>query len=187
MQAAALELFAEQGFDKTTVVDIAARAGVTRRTFSRHFADKRDVLFSGSVAHLPESALIEAVSRADTDVAPLHVISSVIGRYDWGSLGPRSVQRRRRDVIAATPELKERELLKYEAVASAFAGVLRQRGVDDATARLTADVGVAVFRCAYDRWLDSAADVGMGEIVEDVVAALRRTTAAAVDPVAATR
>ena len=177
MQAAALELFARQGFEKTTVADIAARAGVTRRTFTRHFADKRDVLFSGSVADLPETALVEGVARADGDLSPLQMIASAVVEYDWDGLGARRLHRQRHDVIAANPELTERELLKYEAIALAFTDTLRRRGVDGAAARLTADVGVALFRSAYDRWLDSSADAGMGEIVEDVVAALRTATA----------
>lgn len=48
LEQAALELYLEQGFDRTTVVEIAARAGLTERTFFRHFADKREVLFAGA-------------------------------------------------------------------------------------------------------------------------------------------
>ena len=177
MQAAALELFAEQGFERTTVADIAASAGVTRRTFARHFADKRDVLFSGSVPVLPENALVGEIARADGDLGPLQVIASAIANYEWDALGSRSLHRKRHDVIAAIPELTERELLKYESIALAFVGALRRRGVDAVGARLAAHVGIAVFRSAYDRWLDAPADTGMSEIVEDVVARLRAATA----------
>ena len=83
MQLAAIELFAEQGFEKTTVTEIAARAGVTRRTFFRHFPDKREVLFSGSVTDLPETALVEGIARADGDLMPLQMIASAIAGYDW--------------------------------------------------------------------------------------------------------
>src|SRR5262249_39252968 len=170
MQMAALELFAEQGFEKTTATEIAARAGVTRRTFFRHFSDKREVLFSGSVTDLPETALVEGIARADGGLMPLHMIVSAIVGYDWDALSPRPLQRKRHAVIMANPELMERELIKYEAIALAFAGTLRLRGFDAGAARLAADVGIAIFRLAYDRWLDASDDIGMGQIVEDVVA-----------------
>jgi AcrR family transcriptional regulator len=179
MQAAALDLFAEQGFEKTTVVDIAARAGVTRRTFARHFPDKREVLFSGSVADLPETALVEGISRADAGPTALQMIVSAIAGYDWDGLAPRALHRRRHDVIAANPELRERELLKFDAIALALTDALRQRGFDAGAARLAADVGIAVFRSAYDRWLGAAPEVTMGRIVHDVVAVLRTDVVAA--------
>src|ERR1700744_173372 len=69
LEQAAAELFAERGFDETTVADIAARAGLTERTFFRHFADKREVLFSGQ--ELFTSAVVTAVAAAPgTATAP---------------------------------------------------------------------------------------------------------------------
>lgn len=173
LQAAALELFAEQGFEKTTVVDIAARAGVTRRTFFRHFPDKREVLFSGVVTDLPETALVAGVARADGGLMPLQMIASAVVGYDWDALAPRTRQRQRHAVIMANPELMERELMKYEAVAVALTEALQQRGFDGGAARLAADVGIAVFRSAYDRWLNADDGTAMDQTVEDVVATLR--------------
>jgi AcrR family transcriptional regulator len=180
MQMAALELFAKQGFQKTTVHEITARAGVTRRTFSRHFPDKREVLFtfSGSVTDLPETELVEGVARADGDLMPLQMIASAIAGYDWDALAPRPLQRKRQAVIMANPELMERELIKYEAIALAFTETLRQRGFDAGVARLAADAGIAIFRSAYDRWLDASDDTKMGQIIEDVVSALRTAVGA---------
>src|SRR3982074_1927337 len=89
MQMAALELFAEQGFEKTTANEIAARAGVTRRTFFRHFSDKREVLFSGPVTDFPETALVDGIARADGDLMPLQMIASAVAGYDWDALAPR--------------------------------------------------------------------------------------------------
>ncbi len=177
---AALELFAKQGFEKTTVNEITARAGVTRRTFSRHFPDKREVLFSvhASVTDLPETALVEGIARADGDLMPLQMIASAIAGYDWDALSPRPLQRKRHAVIMANPELMERELIKYEAIALAFTETLRQRGFDAGAARLAADAGIAIFRSAYDRWLDASDDTGMGQIIEDVVTTLRTAVGA---------
>jgi AcrR family transcriptional regulator len=173
MQTAALELFAEQGFEKTTANEIAARAGVTRRTFFRHFSDKREVLFSGPVTDFPETALVEGIARADGHLMPLQMIASSVAGYDWDALAPRPLQRKRHAVIAANPELMERQLIKYEAIRLGFAKVLRQRGFDDGAARLAADVGIAICRSAYDRWLDASEDTGMGQVIHDIVAMLR--------------
>jgi AcrR family transcriptional regulator len=171
MQAAALDLFAEQGFDRTTVTEIAARAGVTRRTFFRQFADKREVLFSTSVTNPPETALVEALAHTDGDLAPLQMIMSAIAGYDWDALAPRPFQLRRNAVIQANPELAERDLIKHEAVARSIAEALHRRGVDAGVARLAADVGIAVFRTAYDRWL-ATEDAPIGPILDDVITTL---------------
>jgi AcrR family transcriptional regulator len=176
MQTAALELFAEQGFEKTTVLGIAARAGVTRRTFFRYFPDKREVLFSGAT-DLPETALVAGIAGADGGLMPLQMIASAVAGYDWDALAPRPLQRQRRAVIMANPELMERELIKYEEVAVALTEALRQRGFDSCTARLAADAGIAVFRSAYDRWLNAGDGTEMGQIIEDVIATLRTAVA----------
>ena len=70
LMQAALELYGERGFEQTTVAEIAQRAGLTERTFFRHFADKREVLFSGEVDDLVLSALADARPSA----APIDAI-----------------------------------------------------------------------------------------------------------------
>ncbi|MGD0706526.1 MAG: TetR family transcriptional regulator [Trebonia sp.] len=178
LQVAALELFAEQGFEATTVEEIAARAGVTRRTFFRHFPDKREVLFAGSVTDAPETALVAGIAEADKALIPLQMIAAAIAAYDWDGFAPRARQRQRQAVLTANPGLMERELIKYEAVAVAFADALRQRGVDASAARLAADAGIAVLRTAYGRWLAASDDhADMGQIIADVVATLQSVVA----------
>lgn len=61
----------------------------------------------------------------------------------------------RREVIARSPELRERGRTKFAAVGDALAAGLIQRGSDPAGARLLADVGVAIFRSGFDRWVDN--------------------------------
>src|ERR1700730_13444637 len=71
---AAMELYAERGFEPTTVADIAAKAGLTERTFFRHFSDKREVLFSGSAAL--QELMVGAVAKAPESAAPIEAVAA---------------------------------------------------------------------------------------------------------------
>lgn len=170
--AAALELYAERGFDQTTVADIAERAGVTERTFFRHFADKREVLFGGTEE-------FERVALAGIDAAagagPLDAV--VAGLGDAAAGIDRDLARRRGAVIAATPALQERELLKMSRLGTLAAEALRARGVADPAATLAAESGAWVFRVAFEAWLgDGPADVR--RCLADALAEFRATVAA---------
>jgi AcrR family transcriptional regulator len=147
---AALELFHERGYDRTTVDDIAARAGLTERTFFRYFADKREVLFGGS--RDLEKAIADAIAGAPDDALPL---DAVVGSLEAAAtlFPPRRDYRARRALIASHPELQERELIKLAALASAITNGLRERDVADSVARLTAEAGVAIFKTAFERWV----------------------------------
>jgi AcrR family transcriptional regulator len=154
---AALELYGERGFDQTTAAEIANRAGLTERTFFRHFADKREVLFAGS-AEL-QKLLVDAVASAPTSATPIAAVTAAL----MAAGGPfneerRSYARERRAVIAANAELRERELIKMASLASAIADALRRRGVSDPAASLTAEAGIAVFRVTFDRWVHKSND-----------------------------
>jgi AcrR family transcriptional regulator len=152
LREAALQLFLERGYDKVTVAEITERAGLTRRTFSRYFADKRDVLFAGS--ELLPAALADAVLRADKALPPFGAILAALSEIGelLAETAPQAAQRR--SVIKASPELQERERTKFAAVTSALAGALQQRGVAGSAAELLAHVGVAIFRTAFERWTD---------------------------------
>jgi AcrR family transcriptional regulator len=153
LQAAAIELFLELGYENVTVTQIAERAGLTRRTFSRHFADKRDVLFGGS-DQLPP-ALATAVLAADSTLSPYAAVVTAlagVGAELADRVAPLAAQRRA--VLAGSPELQERGRTKFADVAVALAGALRNRGVDAGQARLLASVGVAIFQSGFDRWVD---------------------------------
>ena len=151
LERAALALFAEHGYDATTVAQIADRAGLTKSTFFRHFADKREVLFGGQDM-LAEvfSAAIRTAPPAMTTVGCLAAaleaaaVAFTPARHD---LAPQ-----RRAVIAANSELQERELLKRARLATVMAEALRERGSDDVAARLAAEVGVLAFSTTYARW-----------------------------------
>ncbi|WP_433798449.1 TetR family transcriptional regulator [Actinomycetospora sp. CA-084318] len=172
--AAALQLFREQGFEATSVVEIARRARVTNRTFFRYFPDKREVLFADADAL--RATLVEGLLQAPDVADPLRVVVRVLSGVDWESLAPRSSLRERQAVIAASPELRERDLMKQEAMAVAVAGALAQRGVDEAVARLAARVGIQVFATAYERWLDAAEDADLPAIGDELLSTLGTMT-----------
>lgn len=145
-----MQLYAERGYERTTVAEIAQQAGLTERTFFRHFADKREVLFWGS-AQLQE-AIVGAVESAPSSAAPIEAVAAGI-ETAAGYLSDREYSRRRQAIIAVNPTLRERELIKMASLASAIATALRKRGVSDPAASLTAEAGTAVFRIAFERWI----------------------------------
>lgn len=176
LQGAALDLFSEQGFEDTTVGEIAARVGVTTRTFFRHFVDKRDVLFAG--AEDLETSLTEQIIQAPPHLTPLDAIAAALATVGTHLVVPRHYLRQRQTVIAASPELMERELIKFDALATAFATALRRRGVDDPTASLAAQAGTTVYRTAYRRWIEADNATDMAQIVHDVLVGFRAAVAA---------
>ncbi|MET3963064.1 AcrR family transcriptional regulator [Marmoricola sp. OAE513] len=162
---AAMSLYVERGFEATTVAEIADRAGVTARTFFRYFSDKREVLFGGSQMLL--DAMERALADAPAGAAPMDVVAAAMQAA--ARLVGEDVEhsRRRWSVISANAELRERELIKMERLASALADGLRARGVADPQAGLAAEAGVGVFRVGYERWVSGAAgpEAGLAEVV----------------------
>jgi AcrR family transcriptional regulator len=176
LERAAMELYRDQGFDKTTVGEIAGRAGLTERTFFRHFTDKREVLFGGAGAL--QEFLVSRVLEAPASLAPIDAIAEALA-----ATGPtifeerREFARTRQAIIAASVELQERELIKLATLASALADALRRRAVSDPGASLAAESGVAAFRVAFEAWLEDAAGTSLARCVRDSVAALKKVTA----------
>ena len=153
LREAALQLFLEHGYENVTVAQITERAGLTRRTFSRYFADKRDVLFAGS-ERLP-AALADAVRSADAALTPFEALLGALERVGDAvadRAAPHAAQRQ--SIIDASAELQERGRTKFAAVTDALGEALRQRGATPSSAGLLANVGVAVFRTAFGRWVD---------------------------------
>lgn len=152
---AALELFAERGYENTTVIDIAQRAGLTKSTFFRHFQDKREVLFGGdTMARL----LAEKIAEAPATASPLEAVADAMDAAGKAAFTParREFSARRRAVIAATPELQEREALKGLGLIAAMTEALRRRGVPEVTASVAAELGALAGKIAYERWCDQA-------------------------------
>jgi AcrR family transcriptional regulator len=169
-----MDLYAAQGFEETTVAEIAARAGLTERTFFRHFADKREVLFAGSSDF--QEQFVTAVAAAPELASPIEAVSA--GMQAAAAVLPeREIAQQRQAIIAANPDLQERELIKFAALSAALADTLRKRGVDEPAASLTAELASAVFRVAFERWVDGLNERGLPELLRESLDELRAVTA----------
>ena len=175
LQRAALELYVERGFEQTTVAEITHRAGLTERTFFRHFADKREVLFYGQ-AELLETG-VYAIAGASETTAPLAAVVEALQLIAARFEERRESARQRQTVIAANPGLQERELLKLASLASAMADALRGRGVAEPTASLAAEAGVAVFKVAFEHWIGEPGERTLSDLIRDSLDHLRAATA----------
>jgi AcrR family transcriptional regulator len=175
-RAAAIELFGEIGYEQTTVAAIAARAGLTARTFFRYFADKREVLFTGS--ERLQQSMVEALASAPAPAGAMDAIGVALNQAgDFFDDERRPFARLRSTVIAANGELHERELIKMATLSAALAQALRARGVGEPDASLAAEAGIAVFRVAFTQWVGESERRGYGEIVNESLARLKALTA----------
>jgi AcrR family transcriptional regulator len=172
--AAALHLFSEQGYDDTTVAEIADRAGLTKSTFFRYFPDKRDVLAAGQ--ETLSRLFVEGISQAPADATPLTAVAAGLERAG-GAMRPfnREIAPHLHTAIAASSELQERAALKQVGLAAAMAGALRARGVSDSAASLAAELGVLAFRDAYAAWAESDNQQEFGELARAALDRLRMT------------
>jgi AcrR family transcriptional regulator len=172
---AAFTLYGERGFEQTTVAEIAARAGLTERTFFRHFADKREVLFAGADAL--RELLVSAVAKAPESLAPIDAAAA--GLEAAGALIQEGgdLAQQRQAIIGASTELQERELVKLASLALALAEALRRRGVDDPAASLTAEAGIAVFKVAFERWVEQTTQQDLPQLIRESLDELKAVTA----------
>jgi AcrR family transcriptional regulator len=173
LQQAALELYRERGFDQTTAAEIAERAGLTERTFFRYFADKREVLFAGSTTL--QDTLVTALREAPTSATPLDQVAAAVDAAGT-FFTDRDFSRLRQSVITANAELRERELIKMASLASAFADELRRRGIKEPGASLTAEAGVAIFKVAFQRWIDAKSSRRFSDFVQESLLELKAVT-----------
>lgn len=172
--AAAVELFADRGYDTVTVVEIAERAGLTKRTFFRHFADKREILFRGQDAYCDMFA--DAIAGAPAEAGPMEAIGAALTAFAAGFADDRrEFVAKRQAVIDANAELKERDLLKASALTGAMADALVARGVEPSVANLAANVGALALGDAFQRWLRPGNRKSMNALAQQ---ALRRFDAA---------
>jgi AcrR family transcriptional regulator len=175
---AAITLFEEQGYDETTVAEIAEAAGLTKRTFFRYFSDKREVLFNGS-NELTER-WVEGIEAAPGDASAMAAVSAGLDEVAelFADRHPFASMRSR--IIAANPELQERELIKLQSLAGAIAAALRERGVSQNAAILAAQAGVTVFHVAFARWVEQSDPAAFGRLMDESMEELRSVIAAKV-------
>jgi AcrR family transcriptional regulator len=176
LMAAAMALFQEQGYDATTVAEIAERAELTKRTFFRHFADKREVLFSGSQEL--ERLWREAVAEAPEEASPLAAVTAGFDGLAELFEERHAFARLRAGIVAANPELQERELIKLQTLADGIADELRARGVSHNAAILAAQAGVTVFHVAFARWVTQDDPAAFRPLMDESLEELRGVTAA---------
>lgn len=175
LEEAAMELYREQGYDQTTVAAIAARAGLTERTFFRHYADKREVLFGGGDAF--QRSILDAIAQVPRSRPPLE--TAIAGLESTASFldQRRDFARQRSALIEAHAELREREVMKLNSVAAAIAESLRTRGVPEPAASLSAEASVAVYKVAFERWVGDRKQMGLAEHIRAALSQLRGVTA----------
>lgn len=170
-----MELYGERGYEKTTVTEIAGRAGLTERTFFRHYADKREVLFGGSV--LLQGLLVDTLAEAPAAASPIDAVAAALHAASAVFDERREQSRQRQKIISANPELQERELVKLDSLAAALAEGLRARGVTEPAASLTGEAGVAVFKVAFGRWIGGTGEQGMGRFIQEALDELKSVAA----------
>lgn len=176
LQKAALELFATQGFEETTAAQIAQRAGLTQRTFFRHFGDKRDVLFHGQDVFV--KAFLGGVDAAPPDTPPMGLIASALASGSslfTNERRPFSLMRQA--VIDNNPALQERERHKLAGLAVEVANAIRARGITDPAATLASESGVTVFSVAFTAWIRESGQRSLTAIAAGVLKELLALTA----------
>ncbi len=172
---AAVDLFTEQGYDATTVAQIAERAGMTRSTFFRHFTDKREVLVAGQ--ETLSRLLAEGITDAPAGATPLQAVADGLARAS-AEMGPlnRELGPRLRAAVAASAELQERDALKSVGMAAVMTEALAARGVPQVSAHLAAELGVLAFKRGYASW--SEGDRSDEALAPHTAAALQELIAA---------
>jgi AcrR family transcriptional regulator len=168
LRGAALALFAEQGFEKTTVAQITERAGLNRRTFFHYFTDKREVVFDGQDGS--EELIAATIRDQPESVGPLHAAAAGLALaadtvYEQYREGAVTLGR----IISGSPELQERELVKRAALADLIAAALRDRGTPGSAASVAAWTAVAAFFVARNRWNQAANRRSLAGLIEETL------------------
>ncbi|MEV0293475.1 TetR family transcriptional regulator [Nocardia sp. NPDC050710] len=119
----ALLLFAEKGYEATTVDEIAEAAGISRRTFFRQFRSKEDVIFADHESQLTQAAAYLAGAQGDPWEAVCAAVVQVFERFtQW-----REIAGRRYRVVRRVPALREREIVTVFRYERLFTDYLRER------------------------------------------------------------
>ncbi len=177
LMKAAMELFQERGYARTTVEEIATRAGLTERTFFRYFTDKREVLFSG--AKELEKGIVDHIRSAPPEASPLEVVAAAFEAIGAELEDTRDLHfvRARYALVTKHVEIQERELIKLAALAAAVAKALLARGVSEPVASLTAEAGLAAFKVGFEQWIGERKPQGLAAHIRAAVDTLKAVAA----------
>jgi AcrR family transcriptional regulator len=170
LRTAAMELFAELGYEQTSVAAIAERAGLTARTFFRYFSDKREVLFGGS--QQLQDLMVSAIAQSPPKSSPLEAVAAALAVTAdfFDGEGRRSFARQRHAVVSAHADLRERELIKLSKLSSALGEALRARRVAEPDASLAAESGIAIFHVVFRRWVARGERRSFNELLAESLA-----------------
>jgi AcrR family transcriptional regulator len=174
LEEAAMELFSERGFEQTTAAQIAERAGLTERTFFRHFADKREMLFDGSPRL--QQLFVDAVAGAPATATPFEAVTAGLEAVS-AFFVDLDHSRGRQAIIDSDASLQERELIKMSRLSSAIAGALRERGVTEPAASVLGQATVGVFHVAFSNWVADGNSRSYAELMRESLAELKAVTA----------
>lgn len=173
LQDAAIALFTEQGYERTTVAEIAERAGLTERTFFNHFASKREVLF-GATSELQKQVVVREIVAGSPQIRALEAVLRGLQAAAEEVLEDfRVPAARRREIIDATPELQEREEGKRAALTAAITAALCERGLGAEAAALTAGAGLLVQQAAEQQWIQPGETRPLRDLLREALTALR--------------
>jgi AcrR family transcriptional regulator len=174
---AAVDLFTEQGYDATTVAQIAERAGVTKSTFFRHFPDKRELLVAGQ--ETLSRLLAEGIAEAPPAAGPLDAVAAGLDRAS-AVMGPmnRELAPRLKAAVAASAELQQRDALKDVGLATAMTTALTARGIPEPTAALASELGLLAFKRGFAAWSATPPSPAspLSHHVQSALTELRRAT-----------
>jgi AcrR family transcriptional regulator len=165
LQLAALELFERQGFEATTIGQIAAAAGVTQMTFFRHFTSKEGV----AVDDPYDPIVAAAVAAQPHGLAPLHRVAAGI-RAGWAQLPEpeNDLVRRRIRVAAASPALRAAAAAANERTEALIVAALVDDGVDAIHAQVAAAATLAALTAALFAWATDA-DRGLARTITEAL------------------
>lgn len=179
---AAIDLFTERGYDATTAAQIAERAGLTKTTLFRHFADKPEIVFQGQQLFM--SLAVDGVAGAPGESAPFHILSAgVFALCTAHGADQRTIGRRLDPILSSSPELQERAVFKRFAITDALYHALAARMGNPRQAAVLADVGMRAYYDGFAAWIASTDEVSLSDVVRGELAAyesvLLTTTATA--------
>ncbi|MEU8897088.1 TetR family transcriptional regulator [Nocardia sp. NPDC048505] len=164
----ALRLFAEKGYEATTVDEIAEAAGISRRTFFRQFRSKEDVIFADHEAQLARAAADLAAAQGDPWDAVCAAVVGVFERFtQW-----REIAARRYRVVRRVPALREREIVTVFRYERLFTDYLRERlpdAPDLARVQFTAAV-TATHNYLLRRMVRGESDAGAADLRVELAA-----------------